>query len=43
MLQLLLDKGDPLEVPIIKFMLVEQRDEAVTDEDKPKSKSSAIA
>ncbi|XP_065205960.1 baculoviral IAP repeat-containing protein 6-like isoform X3 [Planococcus citri] len=37
MLQLLSDKGDPLETPIIKFMLVEQRDEAVSDEDKPKN------
>lgn len=41
MLQLLLDKGDPLEAPIIKFMLVEQRDEAVSDEDKPKSKCTS--
>lgn len=40
MLQLLVDKGDTLEVPIIKFLLVEQRDEAVSDEDKPKSEYS---
>lgn len=38
MLQLLVDKGDSLETPIIKFLLVEQREETTTDEEKPKSK-----
>lgn len=38
MLQLLVDKGDSLETPIIKFLLVEQREEITTDEEKPKSK-----
>lgn len=37
MLQLLVDKGDNLETPLIKFLLVEQREETATDEDKPKS------
>jgi hypothetical protein len=38
MLQLLADKGDTLETPIIKFLLVEQREEAIPDENKSKSK-----
>lgn len=37
MLQLLADKGDELETPIIKFSLVEQREEAIPDENKSKS------
>lgn len=40
MLQLLADKGDTLEAPMIKFLLVEQREEATTDENKPKSKGN---
>ena len=38
MLQLLVDKGDTLETPIIKFSLLEQREEAIPDENKSKSK-----
>lgn len=36
MLQILADRGNELDIPVIKFLIVEQNDDSVTEDEQPK-------
>ena len=39
MLQILYDRGNELEVPVIKFLIIEQNDDSIAEDELPRGKN----